>query len=87
MKATVADGMKIIEESKEASINLLVLDVDQKDPSLPLRCPPECFITCEALQQSKKSLSEDGIMGKIIQSVTVVVNPISSNQPGLSRWK
>ena len=87
MKATVADGMKIIEESKEASINLLVLDVDQKDPSLPLRCPPECFITREALEQSKKSLSEDGIMGKTIQSVTAVVNPISSNQPGLSRWK
>ena len=66
MKATVADGMKIIEESQEASINLLVLDVDQKDPSLPLRCPPECFITHEALEKSKKSLSEDGIMGKTI---------------------
>ena len=79
--------MKIIEESKEASINLLVLDVDQKDPSLPLRCPPECFITCEALQQSKKSLSEEGIMGKLIQSVTLVVKRISSNQSGLSRWK
>ena len=66
MKATVADGMKIIEDSQEASINLLVLDVDQKDPSLPLRCPPECFITREALEKSKKSLSEDGIMGKTI---------------------
>ena len=64
MKATVADGMKIICESEEASVDLLVLDVDQKDPSLPLRCPPECFITSDALQKSKKILSEDGIMGR-----------------------
>ena len=64
--------MKFIQESKDAAIDLLVLDVDQKDPSLPLRCPPECFVDIDALQQAKRILAPNGIMGNVLCSFSIL---------------
>ena len=63
MIATVCDGLKVIEESKEQSVDLLVFDVDQKDPSLPLRCPPQSFVQKNILENGKRLLTPTGIMG------------------------
>ena len=64
MVTTIGDGQKILAESAPSSIDLLVLDVDQKDPGLALRCPPECFVQEKALESAREALTEDGIMGE-----------------------
>ena len=64
MTTTIGDGLAIIEQTPPGSVDLLVLDVDQKDPGLALRCPPESFVAESALAAAMAALSECGIMGK-----------------------
>jgi len=61
-KVVVGDGLKFLEEKKEEKYDLIILDVDQKDPSLALRCPPEPFITDSALEMWKSGLREHGVL-------------------------
>jgi len=61
-KVVVGDGLKFLEENKEEKYDLVILDVDQKDPSLALRCPPEQFITDSALEMWKDGLRENGVL-------------------------
>lgn len=64
MITTIGDGQQILADAEAESIDLLVLDVDQKDPGLALRCPPECFVSEKALESAKSALSLDGVMGE-----------------------
>lgn len=57
---------------------MLVLDVDQKDPGLALRCPPECFVEQKALESAREALTEDGIMGKFIFRVFINIRMIDN---------
>ena len=66
MITTIGDGQQILADTEPESIDLLVLDVDQKDPGLALRCPPECFVSEKALESAKSALTLDGIMGMFI---------------------
>lgn len=57
----VADGMQFTSEM-EGQIDLLVLDVGHKDPSLSLRYPPAEFVQVETLKMWKKSLTDKGMI-------------------------
>ena len=65
--------MKVIESSKDESIDLLVFDVDQKDPSLPLRCPPQSFVEEKTLNHAKRIISKHGIVGKCLMQIPEIL--------------
>ncbi|CAO1393520.1 unnamed protein product [Diamesa hyperborea] len=60
LKIVVEDGMKFLKETTEKFESIL-FDVDSKDSSLGLSCPPKQFLESEVLQSVKSSLSSDGV--------------------------
>ena len=57
----IADGLTLMDQ-KIGQVDLLVLDVDQKDPSLSMSCPPPSFVEEDALLSWKKCLTPRGIL-------------------------
>lgn len=59
----VADGLEYLKSAKveNKKYDAILFDVDSKDSSLGISCPPKQFIEKEALDNVKECLLEDGI--------------------------
>jgi spermidine synthase len=56
----------------DAKRDVVVIDVDSKDVSSGMSCPPEVFVSVEFLEGAKKILSNDGMF---------VLNLVCRNKP------
>ena len=63
LKVNIADGIKFLQESanKEVKFDAILFDVDNKDVSLGMSCPPKQFVEDSVLQMVAKCLSNDGL--------------------------
>uniref|UniRef100_A0A0B6ZBE2 Methyltransferase domain-containing protein n=1 Tax=Arion vulgaris TaxID=1028688 RepID=A0A0B6ZBE2_9EUPU len=63
LKVHIADGLDFVRElvSSGEHRDLVVLDVDSKDHTVGLNCPPLAFVELEFLNTISKLLSEDGV--------------------------
>lgn len=59
----LADGLEYLKttEKENRTFNAILFDVDSKDSSLGISCPPKQFIEEETLENVKNCLSENGI--------------------------
>ena len=60
MTAHVADGLEYIKQHKDR-FEVLILDVDSKDNSQGISCPPVIFLEEEILRQVYDNLDENGV--------------------------
>jgi hypothetical protein len=56
--ATLADAIPLPPES----LSFLVIDVDSKDKTVGMSCPPVSFVETEYLQQISRLLGPDGVL-------------------------
>ncbi|XP_007525255.1 eEF1A lysine and N-terminal methyltransferase isoform X1 [Erinaceus europaeus] len=65
MKVHIEDGLKYIssraEEKAPPSYDVIMFDVDSKDPALGMSCPPPAFVDPSFLQKVKCILSPEGV--------------------------
>lgn len=63
LKVEIADGIKFLEESAngERKFDAILFDVDNKDVSLGMSCPPKQFVEDSVLKMVAKCLSTDGL--------------------------
>lgn len=60
MKLHVADGLVFLKQMEKAA-RLLVVDVDSKDLSVGMSCPPPAFVEESFLQTVKGKLDPEGM--------------------------
>lgn len=63
MKLHFQDGIAYMKQLSEsgAVFDAVLFDVDSKDPSLAMSCPPKAFLEIEVLQGVKKLISDKGL--------------------------
>lgn len=63
LNVTVADGLEYLRKAEEdkRKFDAILFDVDSKDSSLGISCPPKQFIEEETLNRVKECLEEEGI--------------------------
>lgn len=63
LKVEITDGIKFLNDSANNQVNFdaILFDVDNKDVSLGMSCPPKQFIEDSVLKTVAKSLSNDGL--------------------------
>lgn len=64
LKAVVADGIDYIEKLAKEGVkyNAIMVDVDAKDSSMGLSCPPRSFLERSFLEKIASCLSSEGLM-------------------------
>jgi hypothetical protein len=71
---TVGDGLAAFDDVSEADV--VVIDVDAKDASLGMSCPPAAFLEPAYLQKVKRVLRSDGVC---------IVNIVARSEKSFSR--
>lgn len=61
LKVIVEDGLQVIKNFNDTKFNSILFDVDSKDQSLGISCPPKEFLDKGILSAVSKSLSTGGI--------------------------
>ncbi|XP_070492061.1 eEF1A lysine and N-terminal methyltransferase homolog [Chironomus tepperi] len=61
LKVIVDDGLQVIKNLNDTKLNSVLFDVDSKDQSLGISCPPKEFLDKDILNAVSKSLSTGGI--------------------------
>lgn len=61
LKVIVDDGLQVIKNFNDTKFNSILFDVDSKDQSLGISCPPKEFLDKGILNAVSKSLSTGGI--------------------------
>lgn len=58
----IMDGLKYLENINKMhkKYEAILFDVDSKDPSLGMSCPPKNFVTSEVLENVKNCVHENG---------------------------
>lgn len=64
LKVVVEDGLVYINKAADEKLKFkaIMFDVDSKDSSIGLSCPPKAFIDCQFLEKVSDCLSEDGML-------------------------
>jgi hypothetical protein len=57
----VDDGLAFLKNSEKLKYHSIIFDVDSKDPSLGMSCPPKEFLEKDILKAVESSLADDGI--------------------------
>ncbi|XP_030627443.1 eEF1A lysine and N-terminal methyltransferase isoform X2 [Chanos chanos] len=63
LKVTLGDGLQHIStlESEGDSYDVIIFDVDSKDPTLGMSCPPPAFVEMAVLERVRKLLTPRGV--------------------------
>ncbi|GLV46168.1 uncharacterized protein CBL_02884 [Carabus blaptoides fortunei] len=63
LQVLIEDGLKFLENAVEkgSTFDAILFDVDSKDPTLGMSCPPKEFLERNALENVQKCLSSNGI--------------------------
>lgn len=63
LQVKIADGLKFLKDSAdgEEKYNAILFDVDSKDASVGMSCPPKEFVEYHLLETVHKNLTKDGI--------------------------
>lgn len=63
LKVEIRDGIDFLEESVDVGrhFKAILFDVDSKDPTLGMSCPPQAFIEQSVLSNARKLVGDDGI--------------------------
>ncbi|KAL8042298.1 hypothetical protein ABFX02_09G042000 [Erythranthe guttata] len=76
LRVRIADGIEFVREKADCEaarkLDILIVDADSPYKSSPLSCPSEDFVEESFLQNSKNSLSEEGLF---------VINVVSRSSP------
>ena len=64
MKVTVADGLVRIHELSQSDVkqHIIIIDVDSKDVTVGMSCPPKPFVEKEFLETVRRCLDVDGVL-------------------------
>ena len=60
MEAKIGDGLELIQEIEESDI--IVVDVDSKDITVGMTCPPVAFVQVDFIQRSFQTLKPKGVL-------------------------
>lgn len=61
LEVIVDDGLEFLKNSEKAKYHSITFDVDSKDPSLGMSCPPKEFLEKDILKAVEASLAPNGI--------------------------
>ncbi|XP_055638617.1 eEF1A lysine and N-terminal methyltransferase homolog isoform X2 [Toxorhynchites rutilus septentrionalis] len=63
LKVEIRDGIDFLKDSAERDrcFRAILFDVDSKDPTLGMSCPPQAFIERDVLCNARKLVGDDGI--------------------------
>ncbi|KAL7034409.1 hypothetical protein ACKWTF_007952 [Chironomus riparius] len=92
LKVIVDDGLKVIEHFDDTKFNSILFDIDSKDQSLGISCPPKEFLDIGILSAVRKSLSAGGIfiLNFVCRDVSLrdgVVNDLKAIFPYIISYK
>lgn len=61
LEVVVDDGLAFLKNSEKSKFHSIIFDVDSKDPSMGMSCPPKEFLEKDILKAVESSLAPDGI--------------------------
>ncbi|KAL4223238.1 Methyltransferase-like protein 13 [Mactra antiquata] len=62
LKVQIDDGLKYIQKQKDIKRHVIMIDVDSKDVTAGISCPPKPFVEVNFLQDVKDSLYPGGVL-------------------------
>ena len=84
MKVTVADGLVRIHELSQSDVkqHIIIIDVDSKDVTVGMSCPPKPFVEKEFLETVRRCLDVDGVLmlNLVCRSASIYEEVINTTQ-------